>query len=111
MNAAVTPEIQGRVFEVHPEVSFWALAERPMIHPKRREAGFEERKALLEEATGLSIPIRKEAFKWARPAKPDDILDGIIAAWTAKRVVDNDAGRFPNVPERDSKGLSMEIVY
>lgn len=110
-NTAVTPDIQDRVFEVHPEVSFWALAGRPMTHRKRLPAGYEERRALLEQATGLVLPPRDEAFHWARPAKPDDILDAIVAAWTAKRVVDGDAGRLPKVPETDSTGLRMEIVH
>jgi predicted RNase H-like nuclease len=110
-NATVTPEMQDRVFEVHPEVSFWALGNGPMRHPKRRQAGYDERKALLEQVTGLSIPTRKEAFALARPAKPDDILDATVAAWTARRVMDGKAGRLPEEPEMDSTGLRMEIVY
>jgi len=110
-NSAVTPEIQNRVFEVHPEVSFWALAGVPMLHRKSRQEGFDERKVLLEEATGLSLPTRDEAFGLARPAKPDDILDAVAAAWSAKRVVDGIAGRLPKEPETDSTGLRMEIVY
>lgn len=110
-NATVTPGMQDRVFEVHPEVSFWALAGGPMTYRKGKQAGFNERRNLLEQATGLSIPVRIKAFKLRRPAKPDDLLDAMVAAWTAKRVVDGVAGRLPNVPESDSCGLRMEIVY
>ena len=110
-NDTVTPEIQDWVFEVHPEVSFWALAGRPMVHAKKGEPGYEERRALLEEATGVTLPERKVAFGWARPAKPDDILDAIVAAWTAKRVADGTAGRLPKVRELDARQLRMEIVY
>lgn len=110
-NDTVTPEIQDRVFEVHPEVSFCALAGRPMMHRKNRQRGYDERKAQLEWATGMTIPARKDAFRLAPPAKPDDILDAIVAAWTARRVVDGLAGRLPEVPETDSRGLRMEIVF
>ncbi len=39
VNRALTPEMQDRVFEVHPEVSFWALAGRPMGHSKSKPEG------------------------------------------------------------------------
>ncbi len=110
-NNAVTPEIQDRVFEVHPEVSFWALAGRPMINAKKDEPGYEERRALLEAVTGVTFRTRTEAFSWARPAKPDDLLDAVVAAWTAKRVVEGTAGRLPGVVETGTHGLRMEIVY
>jgi predicted RNase H-like nuclease len=110
-NSTITMELQDRVFEVHPEVSFWALAGASMIHPKDHLAGYLERKTWLEAALGVAIPDRTDAFKLARPAKPDDILDATVAAWTAKRVVDGVAGRLPAKPERDARGLRMEIVY
>lgn len=110
-NAMVTPCIQDRVFEVHPEVSFWALAGAPMAHPKGGQAGYDERRELLKQAMGVSLPCCEDAFKWKRPAKPDDILDAIVAAWTAKRVVEGKAGRLPVASEMNSQGLRMEIVY
>lgn len=111
MNTAITPDLQDRVFEVHPEVSFCSLADMPMTHRKTGHAGFDERKALLETATRMTLPTRTEAFALARPARPDDILDAIVTAWTAKRLVDGVAGRLPNTPESDSNGLRTEIVY
>ena len=106
----VMPAMQDRVVEVHPEVSFWALAGRPMQHHKD-EQGYAERRALLERATGLTLPSREAAFDWARPAKPDDVLDALVAAWTARRVVEGEAKWLPAVPEADAAGLRMEIVY
>lgn len=110
-DATITPGMQDRVFEVHPEVSFWALVGAPMTQRKGGKDGFLERKEALERATGLLLPSRAEAFRLARPAKPDDILDAVVAAWTAKRVVDGAAGRLPREPETDATGLRMEIVY
>lgn len=110
-DAAITPDIQGRVFEVHPEVSFWALAGSPMRHRKGKLRGYNERKTYLERATGHSLPERREAFNCTRPAKPDDLLDAVVAAWTAKRVTDGVAKRLPEEPETDANGLHMEIAY
>lgn len=111
VDSVITPELQDRVFEVHPEVSFWALAGHPMVNPKGHLAGYMERKAVLEEALQLIVPERAQAFGLARPAKPDDILDATVAAATAMRVVEGIAGRLPEIPEIGSGGLRMEIVY
>jgi predicted RNase H-like nuclease len=110
-NDTIVPEIQNWAFEIHPEVCFWALAGRPMTFPKRKLAGYEERHALLEQATGVGLPSRTEASRWAPPAKPDDILDAMVAAWTAKRVAEGLAGRLPGDVEIGAHGLRMEMVY
>jgi len=41
---------------------------------------------------------------------PDDILDALVAAWTAGRTVIEKAKTLPENPELDSKGLKMEIL-
>jgi predicted RNase H-like nuclease len=108
----MTPQLQERVFEVHPEVSFWAMANgQPMQFWKKRRPGFEERCALLTETFNLPIPTREEARSWARPAGADDVLDAIAAAWTAQRVAEGLGERLPPDSEFDARGLRMEIVY
>lgn len=112
VNRAVTPALQGRVIEVHPEVSFWALAGRqPMTNPKGKPAGYEERRRLLATTLGIAIPTRDEARALARPAAPDDVLDAIVAGWTALRYVEGRAGRLPEQPDVDGRGVRMEIVF
>jgi predicted RNase H-like nuclease len=112
VNAVMTPELQERVVEVHPEVSFWAAAERrPMTYKKKKAEGYEERRAILARVLERPIWSREEARAVARPAAPDDVLDAIVAAWTARRVAESRAGRFPVDWERDHCGLRMEIVY
>ncbi len=111
VNGLLTPEIQTRVVEVHPEVSFWALADHPMTQSKRSPEGFEERRALLSEAFGQPIWDRVTARSLARPAGADDILDAVVAAWSAHRHATGAAGRLPEIPETDGRGLRMEIVY
>lgn len=113
VNQGMTPELQDRVIEVHPEVSFCAMAGQPMNIPKRRSAGFEERRITLLSAMGSQTDIwtREEAKTIAAPAKPDDILDALVVAWTACRFAEGRAERMPAEPPVDRHGLRMEIVY
>jgi predicted RNase H-like nuclease len=111
-NRAMTPLLQGWVVEVHPEVSFWALAGgQAMAFPKRSPEGYEERRRLLEPALGLSLPSRTDARRLAPPASSDDLLDAVVVAWTAQRVAEGRAGRLPAQPTLGAGRLRMEIVY
>lgn len=111
VNGLLTPELQARVVEVHPEVSFGALGGHPMAHSKRTPEGFEERRALLSEAFGQPIWDRVAARSVVRPAAADDVLDAVVAAWSAHRFATGAAGRHPEAPEIDGRGLRMEIVF
>lgn len=109
-NQTITPDMQTRVFEVHPEVSFLVLGKGPMAHKKSSAEGFVARRSLLEAAMRITIPEKKVAASWAKPAKPDDILDAMIAAWTARRVVQQEAIKFPAQSLPDARGVRMEIL-
>lgn len=111
VDAVMTPELQGRIVEVHPEVSFTALAGRPMKFAKKGPEGFAERRAALEAGLGLPIWDRAEARAVARPAGADDVLDAVVAAWSARRFAEGRSGSLPESPERDGRGLRVEIVY
>lgn len=113
VNSVMTPGLQERVVEVHPEVCFWALAgHRPMEHHKGKKEGYAERHELLTEAfRGIDIPVRRTADRIAPPARADDVLDALVAAWTARRFAAGKADRLPVVPLVDARGLRMEMVY
>lgn len=113
VNNIMTPDLQERVVEVHPEVCFWALAgRRPMEHRKASKQGFAERRNHLTDAfRGIDLPTRQAAGRVAPPARADDVLDAIVAAWTARRFAEGEAERFPDVPAVDLRGLRMEMVY
>jgi predicted RNase H-like nuclease len=106
----VTPAMQKRVREIHPEVIFHVLNEnRPAEHSKKTVAGRAERVALL---SGI-FPTAAEAANQARRAHavaPDDILDALAAGWAAAQAVIGQAATLPEQPEYDSKGLRMEIL-
>ncbi len=40
----------------------------------------------------------------------DDIVDAMVATWTAERVLKKREERLPGKPVRDGRGLRMEIV-
>lgn len=113
VNGLVTPALQSRVIEVHPEVSFWALrGGKPMQHAKKTPEGFAERRdLLLQSLPGVSVPERREARRIAPPAGADDVLDAIVAVWTARRFAQGRSGRLPPQAPLDARGLRVEINY
>jgi predicted RNase H-like nuclease len=104
----MTPERQQWIFEVHPEVSFWALRDgKPMKHKKSSKKGRRERLNLLlryyPDLQGLLGGLD------SKQAAPDDLLDAAAAAWTAERIADGSASSV--LEEFDARGLRMDIVY
>lgn len=90
-----------RIHEVHPELSFHALAQTlarsPPAHGKQTWAGLIERLQLLHEAR-----LRPErSLGGVGRASPDDVLDATIAAWTAHRIAEKKAEAAPADPPQD----------
>lgn len=108
----MTPALQARVHEVHPEVCFAGLTGKPMDFPKRDSSGFEERRAaLLRALPGIELPARGLAARFVAGAGADDLLDATVAAWSAARAAAGTALTLPADPPRDATGLRMEMVY
>jgi len=95
------------VREGHPEVSFAALAGRPLRYYKKTLPGALERRALLESAGLLPDVDAEIALK--RQASFDDINDAAIMAWTALRVTSGEAESVPETPEVFSDGWPSAI--
>lgn len=106
-------QLQNRIFEVHPEVTFWAMAGgRPMDNGKKKSQGREERLRVLEDSELGTEGIEVALAKYPRKVVAhDDVLDAYAALWTAARIHDDRAKRIPENPPLDSKGLRMEIWY
>ncbi|MFD5795570.1 DUF429 domain-containing protein [Streptomyces diastatochromogenes] len=97
-----------RIHEVHPEVSFYALAGGvPLDHAKKTWRGHNARRQLLATA-GLVLP---DKLGEADRVPADDVLDAAAAAWSAHRIALGIAGRIPEVPEVDMEGHVVEILY
>jgi predicted RNase H-like nuclease len=97
-DAAMTPRLQRRVVEAHPELAFAAFAGRPMRHPKRTAAGARERLRALGLAAAPRVPPG---------ARLDDVLDARALAVQARRIAAGVATKLGG--ERDARGLRMEI--
>jgi predicted RNase H-like nuclease len=113
----MTPALQQRVYEAHPELAFRTLAGRPMQYRKKTVAGREERVRVLEQAPYPLFQDIRLAFAQAlhgcqrTQVAPDDILDAYVLVGTALRIWHAQGQRVPCVPACDQKGLRMEIWY
>jgi predicted RNase H-like nuclease len=111
VDAAMTPALQARIVETHPETAFWAMnGETPLGLPKKVKSephapGLALRRALLER-TGVALGAFSPK---AGIATEDDFIDAAACAVAALRVAKGEARRFPEAPARDAKGLRMEI--
>ena len=87
-------DVDERVIEMHPEVSFCELAGGPLSESKHTAGGLGRRRALLE-AAGITLP-------GAVPGVPEvDLLDAAVGAWTAARYARGEASPFP--PEHGAR--------
>jgi predicted RNase H-like nuclease len=116
---AIAPRFQGSMFECHPEISFWAMNNRvAMSRPKKggRKADAEkpvasgsvERTRLLMR-NGFSREFLATRLGPVKHCGTDDFLDACAAAWTAHRILQGRAVRFPSAPDLDERGLDMAI--
>lgn len=105
---AITPECQTWALEVHPEVSFWALAgQKAMRHKKKSDEGHAERLALLRK---VFPAIDTHLSKKLSGVGKDDLLDAAVAGWTALRIHSGEAQSVCD-PELDEKRLAATIWY
>lgn len=95
-------EVRGRVYEVHPEISFraWAQSDMPSKHSAE---GLAARRKLAEEHFGALPDTPKHVHE-------NDLLDAVAALWTAERIF---AGIHRELGDAhvDRTGLAMRIVY
>jgi predicted RNase H-like nuclease len=98
--------------EMHPEVCFWALDGRPMSHSKRTAEGAAERIAVLARHLPSAAALVDEVTRAHRKTAlgQDDVIDALAGAVMA-RLGASGLKTLPATPERDSRGLRMEIVY
>jgi predicted RNase H-like nuclease len=106
----MTPELQNRVREIHPEILFWALNGRePVRQNKKTVAGQAQRHKLLQEIfADMDIILAQTPV---HGYVMDDALDAVVAAWAAGQAVIGKAKTLPEKPPLDSKGLKMEMLY
>lgn len=113
IDALITPELQARIHELHPELAFWVMnGEAPLSLPKKVKSapykpGLDLRRTLLRQA-GLPIDALSSDYR-RRDVGADDLLDACACAFVAWRILNGRSMRFPQDPPRNARGLRMEI--
>ena len=104
----ISPEIQGRIREGHPELSFaYMNGGVGLAYAKSKPEGQQKRIELLEP----HFPgLRGHIARLRQRRATIDLLDAFSMLWTARRVRAGEAISIPDRPEYDSRGLRMEIV-
>ncbi len=93
------------LYEVHPELSFRAIAGSPLDDAKHTAAGQARRRRLLA-AAGLVVPADETLRRVAV-----DVLDAAAVAWTARRIAAGQAEVVPDPPQTDVTGREIAIRY
>ena len=109
----ISPVLQARIAEVHPECCFRAMAPATRFESKKTARGVGQRIAALVEQDLLG-PRMLTDWRYLPPGVPlDDVLDASAALWTARRWRAGGAVVLPTDPpaERDGRGLLMQIRY
>lgn len=106
----MTPALQSRVREIHPEISFRALNSKKAIQQSKKTVpGQAQRHKLLQrifpDMDDILSKMPTVGFAM------DDALDALAAAWTAGQAIIGKVSTSPEKPKLDSKGLKMEILY
>jgi predicted RNase H-like nuclease len=105
----MTPALQNRVREIHPEISFWALnAGVSLLQYKKTVPGQVNRYHLLEGVFKNVGDVLAEAAPGGYGM--DDALDALVASWTAAQTICGKTLTLPENPACDSSGLRMEIL-
>ena len=99
--------------EVHPELCFWALNGRqPMRHRKKCAQGIAERMQVLRNVLSEADAICEAALAGfpRKDVAKDDIVDALAALATAVAPLGAQL-TTPSNPERDSRGMPMQMTY
>lgn len=96
------------IYEVHPEVSFRALAGEPLRERKKSWAGQARR---LELLAGAGIVLPADLGEAARATPPDDVIDAAAAAWSANRIANGAASHLPDTLSQRDGDRPIAIWY
>jgi predicted RNase H-like nuclease len=95
-----------------PEVSFAALnGGVGLIESKKKAPGQSLRKALLAGHFGLAAIDDLVRAVPRGQAATDDVLDALVALWSAERMLRGEAKSLPAPPTIDATGLATAIWY
>lgn len=102
---------RNKLVEGHPEVCFAKLYGKPVLEKKSTQEGVQKRLRILSEYhEGLDETIVQNTYKKS-VAQTDDIIDAMCMAVVAKLGQHENLYTIPINPQRDRKGLAMQMVY
>jgi predicted RNase H-like nuclease len=106
----ISPQLQRKIRECHPEVSFATWRGSPMVASKKTSQGRADRRTLVDAFFGPGAFAFVRALYPRTYVKDDDILDTFASLWSAIRLATGAAILLPAVPQIDARGLRMEYV-
>ena len=110
-NKLMTPALQKRVIEFHPELTWFRLAGENLESKHTFEGIIERKKLIHKTVPGLELLLRWKDFL-GRAAAQDDILDALIGIAVAKGSLRHSPYHLPaGKTETDKTGLRMEMWY
>jgi predicted RNase H-like nuclease len=105
----ISPLLQSRIHEVHPELCFYAMNGDVSVREKKREADGQEKRVELLQKNGFPFDRMKPPMAPRRHWGLDDLIDACACAWSARRIRDGLNLRLLADPPLDGRGLRMEI--
>lgn len=109
IDALISPGLQRKLHEVHPEVSFYHMNRcQPLQFNKKTKEGELERQTLLKGAGFPIFDLSVQTYPRKFVAR-DDIVDACACAWTARRIQLKIQQNYPFEPEVNGRGLQMQI--
>lgn len=113
LDTLLTPALQVRVWESHPELSFAAMTGAPIAYPKRTAPGQAARRHAAQNALALSNSDLDALWCSCRNAGAgyNDLLDACALAWSAWRHTESQSEVCVGEPVHDERGLLMAIRF
>lgn len=104
---AMIPDLQVRIREIHPELSFAMMNDGQPLASKHSEIGRSKRLDLLAQ----HFCRVDQALELVPKSAALDVIDAYAAAWTAWCMARGKARYIPHDLQMDSRGLRMGIWY
>ena len=115
MLLAKLDEKRKNIREVHPEVCFWALNGKKALHHKKNQTEGESERIRILGAKPIEPRTREilaaSLKEYHAKVAPDDVLDSLAAAVTARLGYPDKLATLPENPPTDARGLPMEMVF
>ncbi|WP_378957042.1 DUF429 domain-containing protein [Pelosinus sp. sgz500959] len=106
------PQYIGRLRESHPEYGFALLNHgKPLLSKKSERVGLDERKVVLNQHFKHTENALCEIIAHYPKVLIDDFVDAMVLAVIGHIGMEHGFETIPEQPQKDSRGLPMEIAY